>query len=130
MVSHKLVCGNPKLGTGWTFSHATKNIVCSRQWGGDFFPSLYIVWMFLLQVKVASQEISLPRLHSRLDSDFPGPCSKSGCMRASLYIDLSLPVPGQEEWEGGGDLPCAMFPGTDGDKLQNTPARLYSRITR
>lgn len=81
-------------------------------------------------MKVASQEISLPRLHSRLDSDFPVPSSKSGCMRASLYIDLSLPGPGQEEWEGGGDFPCAMFPGTDGDKLQNMPARLYSRILR
>lgn len=45
----------PNLVPGRTFSNVTKKIC--------------VQWIFLLQSKVAGQEISLPLLHSELDSD-------------------------------------------------------------
>lgn len=54
---------------------------------GDLFPSSYLIWLFLLQSKVAGQELALPLLHSRLDSDLQG---------TSYNNDLCLREPGPQ----------------------------------
>lgn len=54
---------------------------------GDLSPSSYLIWLFLLQSKVAGQKLALPLLHSRLDSDLQG---------TSYKRDLCLREPGPQ----------------------------------
>lgn len=54
---------------------------------GDLFPSSYLIWLFLLQSKVAGQELALPLLHSRLDLDL---------QETSYKSDLCLREPGPQ----------------------------------